>query len=347
MENKTEEDNIYHHINKLQKQQEEKRKTKEQNIQLTQNVNAYIVNILLAIIIYITTIWISQLPITEIIDLELPLLILFSLIITIITTYKSKKAIYPIYLIVIILTYQFNTSVAYIMSTTLISSIIIDCINMIHINNEDYHNIQTTEKDDLKNEIISYFHRIKYHILLALIVFISFTILSYFYPTIFQSLMKPAMQQMQQGVRQGTVSLETIPLFINNFTVALNMEIGGIFLSVQTIFLLIYNALLIGYTGASLPLGYFLSFTLPHGIIELTAIILAGAGGFRITQAIIHILNGIDVNNKEKFSKHLTTSFKMVIDSIILLGIILVMLIIAAYIEANLTIPIGQTLLSI
>jgi uncharacterized membrane protein SpoIIM required for sporulation len=111
---------------------------------------------------------------------------------------------------------------------------------------------------------------------------------------------------------------------------------------------LAFNAIVVGYTGYTTNLLYFLSFTLPHGIIELFAIILAGAAGFRITHALLTILNGIKIKDENRaniFADHVEIACKMLFDVLVMIIITAVLLIIAAYIEANLTIPIGQYLM--
>ncbi len=203
---------------------------------------------------------------------------------------------------------------------------------------------------NVKQEAGNFCHRIKYHVLLSLLVFFAFTLMAYFYPTFFQSIMQPVVQGMSKNVKSGQLVLATIPLFLNNFSVALKMFEGGMLLSIPTVYLLAYNGILIGFTGAHLPLTYFLSYTVPHGIFELTAIILAGAAGFRLTQAIINVLAGIKIrgiNKSDIFVDHLTISVKMLIDAVVIIVIVAILLIIAAFVEANLTIPLGSSIMSI
>ncbi|MBE6494119.1 MAG: stage II sporulation protein M [Methanosphaera stadtmanae] len=200
----------------------------------------------------------------------------------------------------------------------------------------------------IKEISVSYIHRMKYYVLLSLIIFLASLLLSYVYPGTFQSLVLPAVQGLNQGVQNGTVKLETIPLFTNNFSVALSLFAGGVYFSIPTLYLLIYNGLVIGFTGAQLNLSYFLTYTLPHGIVELSAIVLAGATGFRITHGIITLLSGIKIkgSNKSKyFKEHGIIAIKMIIDAIVLILLVAILLLIAAYIEANLTIPIGNLIL--
>ncbi len=77
----------------------------------------------------------------------------------------------------------------------------------------------------------------------------------------------------------------------NNILVALNSFAGGMLLGTLTIWALAFNGMLIGAIAAVFwQKGYLLSFwamILPHGVIELTAIVLAAAGGFILAKSIL------------------------------------------------------------
>lgn len=79
-------------------------------------------------------------------------------------------------------------------------------------------------------------------------------------------------------------------IMVNNIRVAIGAFAGGMLLGTLTLYLILYNGLILGVLSAAfLNKGYFLSFwamILPHGIIELTAISLAAAAGFLLTRAI-------------------------------------------------------------
>jgi uncharacterized membrane protein SpoIIM required for sporulation len=200
---------------------------------------------------------------------------------------------------------------------------------------------------NIKEYCIDYFNRMKYYVLLSSVIFVAFLLLSYFYPSFFNTLMNQALQNMRDGVTNGEILLETTSLFINNFTVALNIYTSGIYLSIPSLYLLVYNAAMIGYTGTTLPLNYFLAYTVPHGIFELTAIVLSGAASFRLTHGILNVFAGLkpDADDKKKyFLENLEVSLKMILDSAALMLIVLILLIVAAFIEANITVGIGQIL---
>ena len=77
--------------------------------------------------------------------------------------------------------------------------------------------------------------------------------------------------------------------------------------------------------------------TLPHGIFEIPAIIIAGAAGFKIPYEIIRYLAGRkeQILTKEDFKEYLTLAL-----------ISIVLIVIAAWIEANVTLKIAKAMLN-
>ena len=84
---------------------------------------------------------------------------------------------------------------------------------------------------------------------------------------------------------------ESSAIMTNNLSVSFSAFAFGLTFGIGTAYMLFFNGLLIGvvgtacwYAGMSLPLW---SFIAPHGILELPAIFIAGAAGFRLAQAIL------------------------------------------------------------
>ncbi len=79
-------------------------------------------------------------------------------------------------------------------------------------------------------------------------------------------------------------------IMINNIRVAIGAFAGGMVLGTLTVYLILFNGMIIGVLSAAFwQKGYFLSFwamILPHGVIELTAIGLAAAAGFLLAKAL-------------------------------------------------------------
>jgi uncharacterized membrane protein SpoIIM required for sporulation len=80
-------------------------------------------------------------------------------------------------------------------------------------------------------------------------------------------------------------------IMTNNITVSFMAFALGITFGVGTVYVLLFNGLLLGTLAAlcythdlSIP---FWSFVLPHGVIELTAILIAGAAGLLLAAALL------------------------------------------------------------
>jgi uncharacterized membrane protein SpoIIM required for sporulation len=80
----------------------------------------------------------------------------------------------------------------------------------------------------------------------------------------------------------------------NNIRVTILAFSTGILLGIGTLFLLFYNGLMLGVVaaavsnvGGDVPLGFW-SFVAPHGVIELTAIFIAGGAGLMLGWALLN-----------------------------------------------------------
>jgi len=82
-----------------------------------------------------------------------------------------------------------------------------------------------------------------------------------------------------------------VAIFVNNIEVAVLAVAGGFTFGLMTGFALAYNGALIGILGAlewrAGGLHQFFSLIVPHGLLELSCIALAGAGGLAIARALI------------------------------------------------------------
>ena len=138
------------------------------------------------------------------------------------------------------------------------------------------------------------------------------------------------------------LNLNFITIFENNLGVTLLLLLGAFLFGTTTVLNLIYNGL---YTALIIrdsllnginPLSVVL-LILPHGIFEIPAIIIAGAAGFKIPCEIVRYLAGKKEQplTKEDIKEYLTLA---------LISIILI--VIAAWIEANVTLKIAKAMLN-
>ncbi len=156
----------------------------------------------------------------------------------------------------------------------------------------------------------------------------------------------------KRRVVQGQIQLTTISIFSNNLKVALFIYAGGLLFGSVTALYLITNGLFIGYAGTQFPLGDYILFTIPHGILELIGIIISGAAGFRLASCVYHIFQGLtnmrsDISRTNQFKYILEINMDEFWESIKLLAIAIVFLLVAAFIEANLSIAWGNYIKSV
>ena len=97
--------------------------------------------------------------------------------------------------------------------------------------------------------------------------------------------------QLWTGSIAGIEQAACLKITINNLRISLGAVLGGITAGVFTVYIIVFNGLLIG-TVATLVgqnnLAYpFWAFVFPHGSLELTAILIAGGAGLLIAKAIL------------------------------------------------------------
>jgi uncharacterized membrane protein SpoIIM required for sporulation len=80
-------------------------------------------------------------------------------------------------------------------------------------------------------------------------------------------------------------------IIVNNVRVSLRMFLGGIFFGLGSLLMLAFNGLSIGtisgYYANTGHMGYLWTFIVGHGVLELFALWVAGAAGFRLGLAVI------------------------------------------------------------
>jgi len=134
--------------------------------------------------------------------------------------------------------------------------------------------------------------------------------------------------------------LEFTDILMNNLNVITKCLIGCMLFGAPTLYILLQNGFSIGYLTKMYLLENdittILAFTAPHGILEIPAMIIAGAAGFKIPYEIVRYLVGRkeQILIKEDIKEYLTLA---------LISIILI--VIAAWIEANVTLKIAKAML--
>jgi uncharacterized membrane protein SpoIIM required for sporulation len=197
------------------------------------------------------------------------------------------------------------------------------------------------------NYFVGLYHRnVKFIIFSTATFFIAVIIgglLGYFLPNSVENFLMTVIKTDKIFAREHGIT--TLSILTHNLQSLFITFLGGIvgIITFLTLFLngFIYGSFL-GYLGSnhvtSTTIGplspkLFIIYTVPHGIFEITGFIIAGAAGFRLTKIIYNLLRSDDgVNDHYE-------EFK---DAMALFIIAIVLIIIAAIIEANYTIPLGN-----
>ena len=194
---------------------------------------------------------------------------------------------------------------------------------------------------------VGLYHRnVKFIIFSTAIFFIAVIIgglLGYFLPRSVENFLMTIVKSDQLLAREHGITTYTI--LTHNLQSLFITFLGGVVgvVTFITIFLngFIYGSFL-GYLGSShvtsttlgpLSPTLFIIYTVPHGIFEISGFIIAGAGGFRLTKIIYNLLK-----SQDSVSDHYW-EFK---DAMALFIIAIVLIVIAAIIEANYTLPLGN-----
>ncbi|MGC9516913.1 MAG: stage II sporulation protein M [Methanomicrobiales archaeon] len=201
------------------------------------------------------------------------------------------------------------------------------------------------KKEKFESSIGALYRRNEKFLFLSAGILFASIFIGYFLSGIFSSFDQyfgTIFQELKEGVQKGEIKLETLPILINNIRVALIIYGGGLLLGSFTAIFLFINGAFIGYVISKVPIGDFIIFTLPHGVIEILAIIIAGAAGFRLAASVYYFIDGMLYKTWygsifEKIAFVFRENLDEFKESLLLLGISIVLLIIAAIIEANIT----------
>ena len=220
-------------------------------------------------------------------------------------------------------------------------------------------------KDVVKEETKLAFVNNKWFLTISVLIFVIPLFIGYLYADQVATYIQPMVEAFEQKVEDGTVTLTTSSLFLNNVEVAIIIYALSALGAVLGVFVLANNGLFVGFYGAEYDLVKYVLLTLPHGIFEIPAIIIATAGGFAILSFALNFIYNIiypdysytDIFDpyfsdvKISMGQRISSSFKKnqnrIKESFILLCVSVICLIIAAFIEANITIPLAMFISSI
>ena len=147
----------------------------------------------------------------------------------------------------------------------------------------------------------------------------------------------------------GDVS--AVDLFINNEFGGIMVYVGSIFFGIFAIVSLAYNGINMGSLGQlfsqMLPNGgiRYLVYLIPHGIFELTATVLQSVAGILLFLFIWRFVRAMISSETHGVSEAFDKSKKALVQSVILMIFATILLLIAAPIEAYISVPFSELIL--
>jgi uncharacterized membrane protein SpoIIM required for sporulation len=196
------------------------------------------------------------------------------------------------------------------------------------------------------NEVKSAFSENKLAIISAIaILFISF-VAGYFLEPYSHSFLDPVINNLTQKVQNGVIQLTFQSIFFNNIQIVFSMFIYGLMFCFSAV-LLAFNGFFVGfYVATSDDIFQTLLLIIPHGIFEFSSCILACASGFVLFNFLYRFLKTLFKTDTDSVKEMLSISFADSSDklkqAIILLIIASILMAIAGFIEAYLTIPMAD-----
>lgn len=112
-----------------------------------------------------------------------------------------------------------------------------------------------------------------------------------FVPGEYASVTEPRTEGTDLGLNSGEAGAMSSQIFTNNIQVSLFAFAGGITLGLLTGYLLVFNGMLVGTLfGLAFHAGngeFFTVLVTPHGVLELSCIVVAGLAGLRMGWSVV------------------------------------------------------------
>ena len=191
----------------------------------------------------------------------------------------------------------------------------------------------------------------KLAILAALAILVFSLILGFCLEGYLYGYLNPVVEELTKKVQEGVITPTFHDIFLNNLRVICVIFVFGIILCSSAL-MLAFNGFFVGYYIASSS-DFFtvLMYIIPHGIFELPSIMLACAASFVLFNFICKFIKALLKDDSDSFIQLLRNSYNesygKLKQAIILFAISVILMVIAGIVEAYLTIPIAQFILSL
>ncbi|PWB88265.1 hypothetical protein MBBTH_01680 [Methanobrevibacter thaueri] len=204
---------------------------------------------------------------------------------------------------------------------------------------------------DFKKEIKLAFTENKLAIYVSIAILVISLLLGYFLEPNLHAYLNPVVEQVENQVRSGEITITFQSIFSNNIKIVFLMFILGILCCFSAL-ILAFNGFFIGYfTAVQDDLFLTLLMLVPHGIFELPSCVIACASGFVLFNFLLRFLKTFlkqeNVSISNKLYASYVENFDKLKQAIILLMVATVLMIIAGVIEVYLTLPIAEFITSV
>ena len=155
----------------------------------------------------------------------------------------------------------------------------------------------------LRDEIPAVVRELAWPILISLVIFVVSALIGWWLVDTYPELVSLfASEEMIRNVQEGTLwtddllnvtpsSLLSISILTNNIMVTFFAFVLGIFYGLGTLYIMGLNGLMLGgifaFTNQYSMADRLLEFVVAHGMVELSVIVLAGAAGMKLGEALI------------------------------------------------------------
>lgn len=217
------------------------------------------------------------------------------------------------------------------------------------------------------NEIKKAFKNNSKILIISLVIFMGCLFAGYFLKPYLYDFFNPVAQKLTDDVKKGVISLTFQDIFLNNIMIVFKMYIFGI-ICCTSVFILAFNGFFLGYfIGTGDSLYHMLPLIVPHALFEIPSCILGCAAGFILFIFIFRVFDNClfpdyefisqkcgrivlkeeKIPFSEKFYYAIEKNFDKLKESLILLGVSIILMIIAGIIEVYITIGLAQMFFSI
>lgn len=203
------------------------------------------------------------------------------------------------------------------------------------------------EKERYEGFFTGLYKRNETFLMISAAIFLSSFFIGYFFSGMMDQYMGSILKEQKRGVASGRIKITTLSIFANNFKIAFFTYAGGLLLGTYTAYSLFHEGAFMGYSASKLSFGTFVIYTLPHGVFEIIGIIIAGAAGFRLANCFINFLRGVihirtDISVMKQINYFVNVNLDEFKESLGLFVIAVILILIAAIIEANFSVTWGN-----